>query len=264
MKEFGLQLYSIRDYFTNEENTKTSFRKIAEMGYTTAQTAGTYDYISPEKFSQYAKQYNIKLFSTHYDYNLIKNDIEGTVRYHKIIGADYVGIGGKEGIYEKKEKILEFIDEFNSLAKIYKEHGFKLTYHNHAAEFIKVEGKCVFDYLIEGFDPENISFCLDTYWAQYAGVDVCGLIEKLSGRIDIIHLKDMTAWVPFELKSGRTLYAPRMIEVGRGNMDFKRIIEYAKRSGTKYFVVEDEYYTTGDSMESVKTSADYIKANLPD
>lgn len=262
MKEFGLQLYSIRDYFTTEENTRESFRKLSEMGYTTAQTAGTYDYISAEKFSEYAKEFGIRTFSTHYDYSRIKNDIEGTVKYHKIIGADYVGIGGMPGIYEKKEKILEFIEEFNSLSKIYAKHGLKLTYHNHSAEFTKVEGKRVFDYLIEGFDKDNISFCLDTYWAQYAGIDVCGLIERLKGRVDIIHLKDMTPLVPFELKDGTVLRAPRMIEVGSGNMDFKRIIEYGERAGTKYFIVEDEFYTTGDSMESVEISANYIKANL--
>ena len=94
MKEFGLQLYSIRDHFTTEESTKEAFAKMAEMGYTTAQTAGVYAYISPEKFSEYAKEYGIDLFATHYDYELIKNDVEGTVKYHKTIGAKYIGIGG--------------------------------------------------------------------------------------------------------------------------------------------------------------------------
>ena len=265
MKEFGLQLYSIRDHFTNEKNTKESFRKIAEMGYTFAQTAGTYDYISPEKFREYADEAGIKLVSTHYDYARIQNDIEGTVKYHKAIGADYIGVGGVvDERFKTPATIREFIEEFNALAAEYAKYGFKLTYHNHSGEFVKVEGKPIFDYLIEGFDPDRVSFCLDTCWAQYAGVDVCGLIERISGRVDIIHLKDLTPNVSFELKDGRILHAPRMIEVGSGNMDFKRIVDYGKRSGAKYFVVEDEFYSTGNSMESVNISANYIKANLLD
>ncbi len=258
MKEFGLQLWSVNDHFTTEEDTRESFRRLAEMGYTQAQTAGTYDYITPEKFAEYAHEYGIDLFSTHYDYERIRGDIDGTVAYHKAIGARYIGIGGYW--VKSKEELLAFIDEYNRLSRIYAEHGFKLTYHNHSVEFTKIDGeKTIFDYLIEGFDPENITFCLDSYWAQYAGINVCGLIDRLAGRIDIIHLKDMTAWIPFELKDGDTLYAPRMIEVGEGNMDFTAIIKAGEAAGTKYFTVEDEYYTTGDSMESVKISAENIK-----
>ena len=263
MKEFGLQLYSIRDYFTTEESTRNAFLQMAEMGYTQAQTAGTYDYISAEKFKQYADEAGIDLFSTHYDYGRIKNDIEGTVKYHKTIGAKYVGVGGVDHAnFASVDAINAFIDEFNSLAAIYASYGFKLTYHNHSREFQKIDGKPAYYYLMEGFDKDNISFCLDTYWAQYAGIDVCALIEELNGRVDIIHLKDMTPWIPFALADGNTLYAPRLIEVGEGVMNFKRIIETAERAGSKYFIVEDEYYTTGNSMESVAVSAKNIKETL--
>ena len=41
MKEFGLQLYSIRDHFTTPEDTRESFKRMGECGYSHAQTAGT-------------------------------------------------------------------------------------------------------------------------------------------------------------------------------------------------------------------------------
>ena len=263
MKQYGLQLFSIRDYFTTEENTRQSFLKMAEMGYKTAQTAGTYDYISPELFRRYADEAGIKLVATHYDYNRMLNDIEGTVKYHKTIGAEYIGVGGIDHSRTTTvEGIKGVIDEFNALAKEYAKYGFKLTYHNHAAEFVKVEGKTVFDYYIEGFDPENISFCLDVYWAQFGGADVRGLIEDLAGRVDIIHLKDMKANVIYDLGDGKTFKGPRYTEVGTGNMDFKRIIAAGEKSGCKHFIVEDEFYSTGNSMDSIKMSAEYINANL--
>ena len=48
MKEFGLQLYSVRDHMSTDENgVKEAFLELAKMGYTHAQTAGPYDFISP-------------------------------------------------------------------------------------------------------------------------------------------------------------------------------------------------------------------------
>lgn len=34
MKKFGLQLYSIKEWFENENDTRDAFLRIAEMGYT--------------------------------------------------------------------------------------------------------------------------------------------------------------------------------------------------------------------------------------
>jgi sugar phosphate isomerase/epimerase len=158
----------------------------------------------------------------------------------------------------------KFIDEFNAAVEIYAARGFKLTYHNHSFEFRRLEdGRTLFDHLIERFDPEKVSFVLDTYWCQHAGIDVRAMIEKLAGRIDILHLKDMEAAYNFKLEDGATLTAPRITEVGNGNINFKDIIPLAEKCGVKYFVVEDDRApTTGDSMGAVKKSADYIKANL--
>ena len=95
MKEFGLQLWSIRDEFTTEENVKTAFLKMKEFGYTQAQTAGTYDFIDPKLFRKYADDAGIKIVGTHYSLDRMINDVEGTIEYHKILGTDEIGIGGK-------------------------------------------------------------------------------------------------------------------------------------------------------------------------
>ena len=40
MKEFGLQLWSIRDEFQDKDRARRAFLTIAGFGYTQAQTAG--------------------------------------------------------------------------------------------------------------------------------------------------------------------------------------------------------------------------------
>ena len=48
MKTLGLQLFTIRDHFKDDETIKESFKKMAEIGYGEAQTAGLF--IEPENF----------------------------------------------------------------------------------------------------------------------------------------------------------------------------------------------------------------------
>ncbi len=265
MKEFGIQLWSIRKEFTTPESTRNAFQKIHEYGYTLAQTAGTYDYISPEEFRKYADEANVRLVSTHYNFPRICEDVEGTARYHKILGATEIGIGGFAT--PDFESLKNFIKKFNEMAKIYyNNYGYKLVYHNHSGEFsnqfFEIEGKRKYDYLMEEFDPETTGFNVDAYWAQVAGIDVRALLERLSGRVDCLHLKDCEANHEFHLEDGKILRGPECIEIGRGTMNFPELIKTAEKIGVKYFVVEDEVYSTGVPLESAKMSADYIKAHL--
>ena len=257
MKEFGLQIYSVRDRFTNAEDTRAALLALGKMGYSSIQTAGTYSYIEPELFASYVKEAGLTVCGTHYDFDKIVNDVEGTVAYHRALDTKYVGIGGMPMNLRNEAGLAEFIEIFNKMAKIYKEYGLKLTYHNHWFEFEKLsDGKTYFDHMIEKFD-ENISFVVDTFWLQYAGIDVRDMIERLSGRIDILHLKDMTAERD---KPGSFKYP--MVEIGSGVMNFKGIIETADKAGVKYYVVEDDRCIEGKSLDCAKISADYIKANL--
>ncbi len=265
MKEFGLQLWSIRDEFTTPERTRAAFKKMQEYGYTLAQTAGTYDTISPEEFRKYADEANIRLFSTHYNFKRICEDVEGTARYHKILGAMEIGIGGYTT--PDFESLKDFIKKFNEMAKIYyNNYGYKLVYHNHSSEFsnrfVEIEGKRKYDYLMEELDPETTGFTVDSYWAQVAGIDVRALLERLAGRVNCVHLKDCEANHEFHTEDGKIVHAPERIEIGRGTMNFPELIKTAEKTGVKYFVVEDEVYSTGNPLESVKMSADYIKAYL--
>ena len=264
MKEFGLQLYSIRNEFVDVERTHEAFRKISEFGYTQAQPAGPYDYISPALFREFADEAGIQIVGTHFSWDRIANDIEGTAKYHQILGTNEVGIGGFAT--PTLESLKKLIQDFNDLGKEYAKYGLKLSYHNHSGEFsneFKVyEGKSKFDYLLEGLNPETCCFNLDAGWAHLAGIDVHDLLRRMAGRINILHIKDIQADYEHDLGNGVKYRAPERIEIGKGNMNFRGIIKTAEECGVKYFIVEDEFYSTGNPLESVKMSADYIKANL--
>ncbi len=259
MKKIGLQIYTIRDYFKFPEMAKASFKRMAEIGYTQGQTAGDYG-LTPEQYAGAAHDAGIEIVGTHYSWDKIINETDETMKVHEILGTTNVGIGGMPGFArENKENLLQFIDQANEAAAKLYSRGFKFTYHNHSFEFKKFDGKTMFDYLVEGLDPKTCSFVLDTYWVQHGGADVRATIERLAGRIDILHLKDMGAC------GGEKGNVPYITSIGNGNINFKDIIPLAEKTGVKSFVVEqDTNWRDNDPFKAITDSYEYIKANFLD
>lgn len=249
IKELGLQMYSVREHLETVEDVRDTMKKLKEMGYTVMQTAG--QKITLEELADITNELGITVCGTHCGMDYLTGDVEKAMEAHRKLGTTNMGIGGFWSA--NVDEIKAFIEKANKLAAEIYPHGFKFTYHNHSHEFYKVDGdKTMMDLLVEGLDPEKTSFCLDTYWLQNAGCDVCTWLEKLAGRIDILHLKDMG------VNADRQSF---ITEIGNGNMDFAKIIDTAEKIGVKYYVVEQDT-CPGDSLDSVRKSADYIRANF--
>jgi len=103
-----------------------------------------------------------------------------------------------DGYIQAKSELLATAAKVNPL-------GYRVGYHNHDFEFhTQVEDRIALDYLMAPVGNRFLYPEIDTYWVKYAGQDPLEYIRKYSGRIPIMHLKDMTA-------DGRRFYA----EVGR-------------------------------------------------
>lgn len=256
MNKLGIQLYTVRDRMKTEAELIKTFNTLSEIGYTQVQTAGDF-VILPDRFAKYAQDAGLEIVGTHYDWNAIKNDTENTVRIHETLGTTNVGIGGMpREARESLDSLKAFIEDMNKTAVKLKKYGCKLTYHNHSFEFKKFDGKTMMDYLIDGFTEDNITFVLDTYWVQHGGADVGRMIERLAGRIDILHLKDMAAC------GGEKGHEPYITDIGCGNIDFKYLVPLAEKTGVRYFCVEQDGNYAVDSMKSAKTCFDYLKKNV--
>ena len=120
-------------------------------------------------------------------------------------------------------------------------------YHNHAAEFKKLGGKTVMELLAEGMPSSLMGFTLDTYWVQVGGGDPADYLERLSGRVPVIHLKDCA-------------YGQKMAVVGEGNINFDRVFKMAEASGTKYMMVEQDDCNGEDPFDCLRRSYDYLRS----
>ncbi|MBP3369954.1 MAG: sugar phosphate isomerase/epimerase [Clostridia bacterium] len=249
--KLGLQVYTVRDYIKDEQSMEDTFKRLAEMGYSELHTAG----YESETFARLADKYGLSVVGTHYSLDKIVNNVEETVALHKTLGTTNIGVGGCSA--RSYDEIMAFIEKYNKSAAEYAKYGFKLTYHNHSFEFVEVkDGKSMMDLLVENLDKDNISFVLDTCWVANAGCDVCAWIEKLQGRIDILHLKDLKVLFADE---GRWAVRQQLCEIGNGNLDWGKILATAEATGIKHVVVEqDNTWIDGDPFKSLEASRKYL------
>ena len=253
-KKLGLQLYTVRDYMTDAKSLEETFTRLVSMGYTEGQTAGAN--VEIPEYADLAKKCGMTIVGTHYDFGKIVNDPAATMALHERLGTTNIGIGGMPGDARKDyDALMRFIEAFNTAAALYAKEGYRLTYHNHSFEFIKINGKkTIMDYLYEGFDPKNVSFVLDTCWVAHGGADIRHWLEKLASRVDILHLKEIE---PFYNEQGGIVQS--YTEIGNGNIYWDGVLETAEKIGVKHYVVEqDNRWIDNDPFKSLEASREYL------
>ena len=207
--QIGAQFYTLRDFCKTPEDLAESLKKVADIGYPTVQISGTCPF-DPAWLKQELDKNGLKCVLTHTPADQLKADAAQVAKDHDILGCDHVGLGYYGFREEKNESIEDFVQTYSPIAKTIKENGKLFMYHNHAREFIKRDGRLILEHIADAI-PE-MGLTLDTYWIQVGGGDPAQWIEKYSGRVPCIHLKDYA-------------HGPTMAVVGEGNINFDRVFE---------------------------------------
>lgn len=142
--------------------------------------------------------------------------------------------------------------ELDRLGAELQERGLRLHVHNHATELALVEGARPLETLIEG-TGEHVGFELDFGWVRVAGQDPLPLVQRLAGRLTLVHLKD----VAFDGGSHR--FRP----LGGGVIDWPSILSACRAAGVEWGIVEDDDAIEGPyaSLELSMAYADSILAS---
>ncbi len=246
-KKLGVQLFTVRSGMQNAQQIGETFRRLKALGYDEGQTAGCA--VPYAEFAALAAAADFSIVGTHEGFDAMCADPETTMANHRLLGATNIGIGGYG--FDSVEAVETFIQRANAFADVVYPHGFKFTYHNHNGEFRRLEGKTIMERLADGLDPVKTSFVLDTYWVQSGGGDVRYWMEKLAGRIDLLHLKDM------KFENGQ-----QICEIGQGNLYWDGIMETAEATGVKHYIVEQDNNFRGggdDAFESLRITAEFLE-----
>ncbi len=250
--KYGLNLFSVRNLIKTEEDFLSTAEKLRDMGYSYLQYSGAP--LIADRIKRVSEAAGLPICLTHSPMDRILEDTEALMDEHEIFGTKNIGLGmpAKETIADP-DKFYGAVEALSRAAEKMAARGFKFFYHHHNYEFLKVNGETAIDYMIK--NAPLINFTLDTYWIQYGGGDILEYIEKLSGRIACVHLKDYKTVIK---EDGD--FAPDFAPVGDGVLNFPTILDKMKASGVEYYLVEqDNAPKFPDALAEVKKSIDYLK-----
>lgn len=244
--QIGAQFYTLREHCKNLDDFALSLRKVADIGYKTVQISGTCPFDAQWLKAELEKN-DLQCVLTHTPVPRLTGELDQVCADHKVFGCKHVGLGYYSFDPEKGDTYEKFMQTFQPVAQGISEQGLLFMYHNHDNEFRKLDGKLVLEKLMEDFTPEQLGFTVDTFWVQAGGGDPAQWIEKLSGRIPCIHLKDYA-------------YGRKMAVIGEGNINFDRVFEKAEQGGCQYMLVEQDDCNGEDPFECLRRSYAYLKA----
>ena len=245
----GVQLYTLRESCKDVESFDKSCAWIAEQGVTEVQVSGV-AIEDPVKIREILDAHRLTCTVTHRGLDALR-DVDATLAYHQALGCKYAAVGGFFDKDAGQSEWEAFADEFSGLADTFAAQGLRLGYHNHSHEFAPfakdpagINPKACPMWLLFERCSDNVWFEIDTYWVAHGGADPSDWIERVSGRIPVVHFKDMTI--------GRDR-VQKICEVGAGNLNWPRIVDACKKAGVESYMIERD---DGDlpAFDSLKIS----------
>ncbi|MFC1582039.1 sugar phosphate isomerase/epimerase family protein [Planctomycetota bacterium] len=244
------QLYTIRDFMKTPADLAESLKKVKEIGYDAVQLSG-HGEIDDKELKKYCDDAGLIVCATHVSFDMLENETEKAVEFHKLLDCSNVAIGGMPGDYRGSgEGFKKFAEAATVVGQKLAEHGLRFGYHNHSFELRKFDGTTGLDILYDNSDPKYVMAEIDTYWVQHGGGSPEAWLRKLKGRVPFIHLKDMVM----------TEETPQMFaEIGEGNLDWDGILKAGQECDVEWYIVEQDRCDR-DPFEALKISLDNLKA----
>ena len=244
--QIGAQLYTTREACQTLEGFAQTLTKVADIGYRTVQVSGTCPF-DANWLKEQLDRTGLQCVLTHTPPPRLLGELDRVMEEHTVFGCEYIGLGFWAFDPERDMSYEKFMETWPEVARRMHEGGKYFMYHNHDREFIHLDGKPIFEHLLEKIPAQIMGFTVDTFWVQAGGGDPAQWLEKLSGRIPCIHLKDYA-------------YGRSMAVVGEGNINFDRVFEKAEAGGTKYMLVEQDDCHGEDPIDCLRRSYQYLKA----
>jgi sugar phosphate isomerase/epimerase len=244
VKNVGIQLYTVRKEMLAD--AVGTLKELAKIGYKELESArsakGLYYGLSPKEMKKVASDLGMTLRSGHV---AIDENWQKTVDQAAESGQEYLICSSLPSEGQTADNYKRCADTFTKAAEVCQKSNITFGYHNHDYEFKVVDGKPLYDVLLTNTDPKLVKMELDLGWVIMTGNNPIAYFNKYPGRFPLWHLKDMD-----RAKQEST-------EFGKGDINIKQMLQNMKKSGVKYFFVEQEEYPK-TAMESARYDFDYL------
>ena len=243
LDRIGVQLYTVSR--TMAEDFEGTLERIASIGYDEVEFAGYFER-TPVEVRSALEAAGMQAPSAHINYAVLQDGWDRILDDSLTIGHSYLICPSLPGeVRRSLDGYRRVTEVFNRAGEQARAAGIQFGYHNHTFEFEAIEGQVPYDLMIAETDPRFVTFQLDLFWIRSGGGDPLAYFARHPGRFSSVHVKDMDG-SPEQ----------RMVDVGKGVIDFAAIFAQRERAGIEHFFIEHDQ--PEDPLESVRASYQYL------
>jgi sugar phosphate isomerase/epimerase len=179
--------------------------------------------------------------SSHFGIEELRNNQDKSIVWAKDLGLTQMLVPSLNGPkHPTMDDVKRAADEYNKMGAKAAQAGIQQGLHNEDFELSTVDGKRTYDVLFDLLDPKLIKFQFQVSTVAY-GFDAAEYFRKYPGRFISMHVQGWSA------------QTKKIVPVGQGTLDWKKIFTAAKIGGIKNYYVEM-------NLDMMKTSVPYLRS----
>ncbi len=233
----SLQLWSLRDLV--KEDFAGTVLQVAAMGYAGIETAGFGD-LAPAEAAKAVAGAGLACSGMHVGIDALRGGIGQVIDNALLFQTRHVICPSWPARQFLSAAACQRVgEELDAIGATLRAFGLQLHFHNHAAELALVEGRRVFDWMLDAAEPRNLGCEADVYWIHAGGKDPAEFLREQGRRVRLVHLKDEA-------------------ELGGGPVDFAAVFAALDAvAAVEWLVVEVEKYNH-PPLDSVRLSLERL------
>jgi sugar phosphate isomerase/epimerase len=226
-----------------------TIKQLADAGFQSIELCSPYGYeefgfgglvkYSPAELRKILSDAGVTCISSHFGIGELRKNQERSIGWAKDIGLTQMlvpSLGGPKN--PTMDDVKRAADEYNKMAERSAKAGIQQGLHNEEFELSTVNGKRTYDILFELLDPKLVKFQFQVSTISQ-GYDAAEYFTKYPGRFISMHVQGWSA----ETK--------KIVPVGQGTLDWKKIFTAAKIGGINNYFVEMD-------LEKMRASVPYL------
>jgi len=228
---------------TIKQLAETGFQSIelcSPVGYADSGFAGLAKYSGAE-LRKILGDAGVTCVSSHFGIEELRKDQARSIAWAKDVGLTQMmvpSLGGPR--HPVMDDVKRAADEYNKMGEKAAQAGIQQGLHNENFELTMVDGQRTYDLLFKFLDPKLVKFQFQVSTIS-DGYDAAEYFTKYPGRFVSMHVQGWSA------------KTRKIVPVGQGTLDWKKIFTAAKTGGIKNYFVEM-------SLDMMKASVPYLRS----
>jgi sugar phosphate isomerase/epimerase len=209
------------------------------VGYADSGFAGLGKY-SGSQLKKTLNDAGLTCISSHFGIDELRKNQDARIAWAKDVGLTQMIVPSLSGPkHPTMDDVKRAADEYNKMGEKAAKAGIQQGLHNEDFELSTVDGKRTYDLLIGLLDPTLVKFQFQISTIS-AGYDSVEYFNKYPGRFFSMHVQGWSA------------QTKKIVPVGEGTLDWKKIFTAARTGGVKNYFVEM-------NLDMMRASVPYLR-----